>query len=131
MMRAIAAVAGGFVTWVLVATICNLGLRAALPGYAAAEPDMAFTLPMLVGRLLVALVASLAAGLVAGVVGRAGGRAGGVLAILLLMVFLPVHYRLWARFPAWYHLFFLATLVPAVLGGVALATRRARGAVAA
>jgi hypothetical protein len=34
-----------------------------------------------------------------------------VWAALLLAMFAPVHYNLWSRFPVWYQLFFLASLV--------------------
>src|SRR5438128_720355 len=34
-----------------------------------------------------------------------------VLAALLLPIFIPVHYALWHKFPAWYHVLFIASLV--------------------
>jgi hypothetical protein len=30
---------------------------------------------------------------------------------LLLLLFLPTHYLLWQRFPVWYHLVFLGSLI--------------------
>jgi hypothetical protein len=37
---------------------------------------------------------------------------------LLLLFFIPEHISLWDKFPVWYHLTFLTTLVPlAVAGG--------------
>ena len=120
MMRSTIAVVIGVVTWVLAATVCNWALRAGLYGYAAAEPAMAFTLPMLIGRLAVGLVASLAAGVACGAVSRSQRPAGPMLAALMVLMFLPMHYKLWAVFPAWYHLFFLISLAPAVLAGVVL-----------
>ena len=74
MIRSAIAVVIGVVTWVLAATLCNWALRAGVPGYAAAEPAMAFTLPMLVGRLAVGLVASLAAGVACGASAARSGR---------------------------------------------------------
>ena len=59
---------------------------------------MAFTLPMLVGRLAVGLVASIAAGVACGAVSRSQRR-GSVLAALMVLMFLPLHYKLWAVFP--------------------------------
>jgi len=38
----------------------------------------------------------------------------------MLILFLPVHYMLWRKFPIWYHLFFLITLAPTMLIGAAL-----------
>jgi hypothetical protein len=127
MIRSAIAVVIGVVTWVLAATLCNWALRAGMPGYAAAEPAMAFTLPMLFGRLAVGLVASLAAGVACGAVSRSRRRAGPILAVLMVLMFLPLHYKLWAVFPAWYHLFFLITLAPAVLAGVVLQRRSVSG----
>jgi len=44
---------------------------------------------------------------------------------LLLLGFIPVHINLWDKFPVWYHLTFLASLVPLTYaGGKIAATRR-------
>jgi hypothetical protein len=32
-------------------------------------------------------------------------------------MFLPVHIAIWSKFPVWYHLTFLLTIIPAVLVG--------------
>jgi hypothetical protein len=38
--------------------------------------------------------------------------------LLLVVVFVPQHIMLWEKFPIWYHLTFLVSLVPlACLGG--------------
>ena len=120
MIRSAIAVVVGIVVWILAATVCNWALRAGLPGYAAAEPAMVFTLPMLFGRLVVGLVASLAAGVACGAISGPQRRAGTMLAALMVLMFLPLHYKLWAMFPVWYHLIFLISLAPAVLAGVVL-----------
>jgi hypothetical protein len=39
-------------------------------------------------------------------------------------MFVPAHIALWSKFPAWYHLTFLLTIIPAVLVGALLTTRR-------
>lgn len=44
----------------------------------------------------------------------------------MLLLFVPLHLKLWHAFPVWYHLFFLLTLAPTLLMGVALGRRRAR-----
>lgn len=126
MIRSILAVVAGVVAWIAAATVFNVGLRLALPGYAEAEPTMAYTLPMLIGRLVIALATSVVAGLACGWVARDGGRAGWAFAVLMLLLFVPLHYKLWHAFPVWYHLFFLLTLAPALLTGVALRRRWAR-----
>ena len=110
MIRSMLAVVAGALAWIFVATALNLVLRFGWLDYAAAEPGMNFTLPMLLLRLLLGVAASFAAGLVAALVSRGSRWPVYVVAIVLLAVFIPVHYDLWARFPAWYHLFFLASL---------------------
>ena len=124
MIRAVLAVVAGVVAWIAAATVLNIGLRLGLPGYAEAEPTMAFTLPMLIGRLVVALVTSVVAGYACGWVAREGRRASGVFAALMVILFVPLHLKLWHAFPPWYHLFFLLTLAPALLTGVALPRRQ-------
>ena len=123
MMRSIFAVVAGLVTWFVVATLCNFVVRALLPGYTAAEPTMAFTLAMMVARLGLAVVSSLVAGYVCSAVARGSLGAVYVCAALLVLVFLPIHYNLWHKFPAWYHGFFLITLAPLVLLGAAVQRR--------
>ena len=117
MARGIASVLAGLVAWIVVATLVNLLLRLAWPGYAAAEPTMSFTLGMLGARLTTGALASIAAGFSAACVAKASMLPVKVLAGLLLLAFIPVHYRLWDKFPIWYHLTFLASLIPLTLLG--------------
>ena len=119
MLRSILAVIVGFVTWFVVATLGNWLIRALLPGYVAAEPILDFTLAMMAARLGLAVVSSLVAGFVCSAVDRGKPAAVYACAAILLLLFLPVHYNLWHKFPVWYHLAFLVTLAPLViLGGV-------------
>ena len=111
MIRAVGAVVGGLVTWVVVASVGNRLLRIALPGYAEVEVAMTFTQAMLVDRLVLGAASSLCAGFVGALIAKRNGIADKVLAGILLVAFIPVHYSLWERFPAWYHLVFLASLV--------------------
>ena len=120
MVRSILAVIVAFFTWFVVATICNWILRIALPGYAAVEVAMTFTLTMMICRLIVGLISSLCAGCVCATIGRGSSLAPKVTAAIMLLLFLPVHYMLWPKFPVWYHLFFLITLAPTILVGAAL-----------
>jgi len=48
-----------------------------------------------------------------------------VLGAIILAAFIPAHIQIWAKFPVWYHLVFLATLVPLVALGSALLPSRA------
>jgi hypothetical protein len=126
MKRSVLALLAGLALWVVVASLLNRGLRFGFTGYAAAEPMMAFTLGMKVARLLVGALASLAAGAATGMI--AGSKTGlpWVLGAILLVAFIPVHIQLWAKFPVWYHLVFVGTLVPFVALGAALIRSRSR-----
>jgi hypothetical protein len=35
-------------------------------------------------------------------------------------MFVPLHIAIWSKFPVWYHLTFLLTIIPAVLVGALL-----------
>jgi hypothetical protein len=125
MARGIAGVAGGLLAWIIVATILNLAMRVSWPDYAAVESSMAFTLGMLAARLAVGGVSSLGAGLVLTWITKRAGMPAIVLGVALLVLFLPVHYGLWDKFPVWYHAAFLVSLLPLVLlGSRILPTRR-------
>jgi hypothetical protein len=110
MMRAIAAIAGGLVAWVLIATAANVVVRTAWPGYSEVELSMQFTVGMMLARLMVGVLSSLGAGLAVAWISRGGNRATWALAGILLAVFIPVHYGLWESFPIWYHVAFLTSL---------------------
>lgn len=124
MKRSILAVIAGLAVWILVASVLNRALRLLLAGYAAAEPNMAFTLPMMAGRLTLAVLASLAAGAVAGAIAPSSRRMPWVLGAILLAAFLPEHVMIWQVFPVWYHLTFLVTLVPLIVLGAQITQAR-------
>ena len=117
MWRTIGAIVAGLVSWAVVVTILNFGLRAAIPGYHAAEATLQFTMTMKVGRLVEAALASLAAGASVGVIAPPSRWAPWLVGLITLGMFLPVHVSLWSRFPIWYHLAFLVPLVPLVVLG--------------
>jgi len=125
MLKGIAGVIGGFVAWFLIATVGNRVLRAAWPGYAEVEASMTFTLGMLLARLVLGAFSSLGAGLVVALITNRNGLAIKSLVGVLLVLFIPVHYSLWERFPTWYHVVFLASLVVVTLLGAALYPGRA------
>ncbi|HEY1604907.1 MAG TPA: hypothetical protein VGF77_04855 [Allosphingosinicella sp.] len=132
MGRTIAAIAAGLVAWIAIVTILNFGLRAALPGYHAAEANLQFTLAMKIGRLGEAALTSLAAGAIVKTVAPASRAAPWIAGLLLLLMFLPEHVWVWSKLPIWYHLTFLVTLAPLVALGAMLASKRAvRGATSA
>jgi hypothetical protein len=101
----------------IVATAGNVLLRVSWPGYAQVEPTMAFTTAMMVARLALGAASSIAAGFVGAWVSRGRRRAIWVLAGVLLLFFIPIHYRLWDTFPLWYHATFLISLVVLTVTG--------------
>ena len=89
---------------------------------------MSFTLAMLLGRLALGALSSLCAGFMAAWIAKRNGTSVKVLAALLLAVFVPVHYALWDRFPVWYHVaFLLSLLVVPVLGATRYSARAQLG----
>jgi len=120
MWRMVASIVAGLVAWVVVVTILNFGLRAAIPDYRAAEATLQFTLAMKIGRLIEAAMTSLAAGAVIGWIDPSRRWTPWLVGAIVLAAFLPVHVKLWNSFPAWYHLSFLVPLVPLVVIGAAL-----------
>jgi hypothetical protein len=114
------------VVWVLVVSLLNRGLRVALRGYVAAELQMTFSLGMMAARLVLAALASLSAGAAARAVAPSRRGVSWVLGAFLLVAFIPVHVRLWPKFPLWYHLVFLGSLVPFVVLGAMFARNRSR-----
>ena len=101
----------------------DLIVRAAWPQYAAVVATMAFTLPMMLARLATGAISTLLAGWVTAVVTRRSTLARVMTGVLLLVSFIPVHIGLWHKFPVWYHLTFLLSLVPLTWLGGRIATR--------
>jgi hypothetical protein len=117
MLRSILAVVAGVLAWGIVVTILNLGLRHGWPAYAAVEKAMLFTVPMMAARLSISGISSLVSGFAAAAVGRSG-QAALIAGVLLLLIFVPIHYVIWSKFPLWYHLTFLVSLpLLSVIGG--------------
>jgi Na+-driven multidrug efflux pump len=123
MIKATLGVIVGFVLWFAAATLGNLLVRALIPNYHAAEALMAFTLPMLLARLAVGTFSSVVAGFACSSIAGPARKATYVLALVMVVFFLPVHYRLLAKFPLWYHVVFLGTLAPLIIAGGALRGR--------
>ena len=117
MGRKVIAVVSALVAWILVASLLDRLLRVAIPGYAAAEPAMAFSLTMQWARLTLGALASLSAGFVLALIAADRRRLPLIVGLVVLVSFLPVHYHLWNKFPIWYHLVFLLTIVPLVMAG--------------
>jgi len=111
MTRKILAVAAGLAIWFIVTAIAGFILRAAWPAYVQVADAMTFTLAMQITRLGIGALATIAAGLVTAHITRSP-VVGLIPGILLLALFIPQHVMLWDKFPLWYHLTFLVSLVP-------------------
>ena len=118
MARDILGVIAGLAVWIAIAGVSGVTMRSAWPEYASVADAMTFTLPMMFARLAIGALATLAAGWVTGVIARRSMLARVTAGLLLVVVFVPQHIMLWNKFPVWYHLTFLVSLVPlAYLGG--------------
>ena len=126
--KTVGAVIAALVTWILIATVLNLVLRASWPHYHEAEISFNFTFAMKLARLVLGATSSLGAGFVAAWIGNGRMRAATLTGIVLLGLFIPNHYLLWNKFPIWYHLTFLVSLLPLTLLGAALNCRTCREA---
>ena len=123
MKRSALGIIAGLVTWMIVATLLNFVLRAAMDGYAVAEHYLVFTLPMMIARLSLAAASSLAAGAAAGWVAQWRAWVPWAVGAVILAFFVPAHVSIWPRLPVWYHLTFLVTLAPLVALGAILGQR--------
>jgi hypothetical protein len=123
MGRAILGVVAGLAAWIIIVLAAGGLLRAAWPAYAAVAEAMTFTLAMKIARLSIGAVATLAAGAVTAIVTRST-VARVMPGALLLLAFIPQHISLWDKFPVWYHLTFLLSLVPLTLAGGRIAPHR-------
>lgn len=132
MLRTTAAVFLGFALWTVLWLGSNAALNAAWP--AAFSTDGVARSPLALGLiLLLSALFSIAAGYITQRGARVDSlRPGWLLGGLLLAVGIVVQIQYWALMPLWYHLSFLALLVPAALTGsrVHQAQDRARWAAA-
>ena len=119
-LKTAGAVIAALVTWFFVATVLNLALRAWWPHYHEAETTFDFTFAMKLARLFLGAISSLGAGFVAAWIGKVRMTAAMLTGVVLLALFIPGHYRIWDKFPVWYHLTFLVSLLPLTLLGAAV-----------
>ena len=125
MWRQIGGAIAGIVAWIALVMVFDLVLRRMWPDYAAVEKAMAFTLLMMAARLTESGLASLFGGAIAAVLGRDRLKPPLIAGIVLLIPFAYFHYFvLWPKFPVWYHLTFLSSLVILSVAGGRLARGR-------
>ena len=122
MLRAALAVIVGYVIWSTLWLFGNVGVAVVWPE--VADPEAA-EIPRnaLLSTLGLSFVCSLISGLVAGKIRR--GRAVVVMAVLLLATGIAVQIEHWERLPLWYHLVFLAAIVPLCLVGARFTGKKA------
>jgi hypothetical protein len=121
MARTILGVVAGLAAFVIIATVAGLILRATWPEYASVADKLTFTLPMMFARLSIGAVAALATGWVTAAIARRSRLATLVAGALMLAAFIPQHIMIWDKFPVWYHLTFLVSLVPLTYVGGTIA----------
>ncbi len=126
MKRSLLACIAGLLTWVIVVSLINRVLRLSLPNYTAAEHTLQFTLAMKWARLIMAIVTSVVAGAVTAWISTQSRWTALVVGGVVLAMFLPLHIAIWSKFPVWYHLTFLLTIIPAVLVGAMLPSGRSK-----
>jgi hypothetical protein len=124
MSNKILGVIAGLVVWVTIVVVAGAIMRLSWPAYASVADAMTFSVPMLAARLCISAVATLAAGLVTASIAQRSTLARLMPGVLLLVAFVPVHITLWNRFPVWYHLTFLLSLVPLTYLGGTMWNRR-------
>lgn len=119
-LRFVAGPALGWATSWSVLTGSFALLRLIWPAYASAEPERAYTPPMLLARLLVFAAMIAATSGVATVVAR-DMRLAWIASGLILALSLPPHLYpgyLWDDHPAWYDIVYLLSILPiAALAG--------------
>ena len=118
------ALIAGVLAWKSVAALATLLGRLIWPAYAAVEMQRVFTLDMYVTRLAVGALATLVFGAVVGWIARGEKRTIHLIVALWLIYSMVDHYTVWDQFPVWYHLLYLAYIVPLTLLGARLAERR-------
>lgn len=121
--RTAVAVAAGAVVWALL-WVGGAAIAGALwPDIIVAGQRLDHS-GALVGYVLYSVIVSVVAGYLTARVARGTSPAVGILAALQLALGLAIELSAWDKTPAWYHIIFLALLVPAIVFGGNLWQRR-------
>jgi hypothetical protein len=121
MPRNFIGVVTGLAVWLAIAIIAGLIMRETWPAYASVADAMTFTLPMMVVRLSIGAFATVSTGFVTACITQSA-IARLMPGFILLIFFIPEHVMLWDKFPIWYHLSFLLSLVPLTYLGNSIAS---------
>lgn len=118
LVRTIGALVAGAITWEAVVALATLLGRLVWPAYSAVEEQRIFTMDMLLSRLAVGALATLAFGFVVSWVTKGEAKSMRLVIFAWLLFSVADHIIVWQQFPVWYHLFYLAYIIPlALLGG--------------
>ena len=118
MVRRVGAVVAGLLIFFLLAFLAGSAALTFWTEYAAAAPDRAYTLPMLLARLTTGAAATVVAGWCASRIAQDHQTTALWLGLVLLAINVPWHIQIWSEYPIWYHLVWLASLIPCtILGG--------------
>jgi len=120
MWKPVLAVVAGYALWTIIWLGGGRALLAAFPDALPAGDVEAQTIestPYLASALVLSVVCSLAAGAICRIGGTRWLTSAIVLAALLLLTGIGVQLGSWELMPVWYHLAFLALLVPVTLCG--------------
>lgn len=120
MGRAIGAVVGGFALWSVLWLGAGAGIGAAFPDAVEAGQPVTSTTVLLLYVAASVVISVLSGYVCAAVRGATPMKSVWVLALVLLAVGIAVEIGGWAFTPVWYHLVFLALLVPATVWGGSL-----------
>ncbi|MGH0029319.1 MAG: hypothetical protein ACQGVC_05985 [Myxococcota bacterium] len=126
-LRLLAAVVAGALVSRLVLDGGSVLLRAVWPAYAAAEPDRAYSLAMLLTRLVL-FAGMIAAVSAAGTWVARDRRFRWVAGGIILAISAPPHLlpgEVWDAYPVWYHLTYLASILPVAVWAGGRAARYA------
>jgi hypothetical protein len=115
--RAIGAVVAGFLLWSVLWLGFGVAAQALLPDLVQAGQAPTHSAVLLAFVLFSVAISAPSGYVCAAVAGPGSPRAVWALAIVLLVVGIGVEAASWALTPVWYHLVFLALLVPATVWG--------------
>jgi len=126
MGRAIAGVIAGYVVWTVLWLAGNNLIFAGAAESVAGGRTLEDRGP-LIGILVLSVVCSLAAGASTAAIAKLKTRVSVlVMAVLLLLTGIGVQISVWSLMPVWYHLAFLALIVPVCMVGARLVTAAAK-----
>jgi hypothetical protein len=120
MLNTVLAIVAGFIIWSAIWLGGGPLVAKLFPGALAKDGSTKHT-GYLLAALALSVVASLASGYAAQWIAEDGSMNPQlILGVVLLLVGIMVQRQYWKSMPVWYHLLFLAAIIPAVLLGATL-----------